>query len=49
VDQRGRILTSDDAVIWLVRNLEIKTYVRHAIYANGLFAAVGGSYVDEPA
>jgi hypothetical protein len=48
VDGRGRIITSSDGIAWNISNLEIKTFLRNATYANGLFVVVGGSYVDEP-
>src|SRR5213593_2080667 len=49
VDERGRLLTSKEGIRWLVRDVGFKTFLRKVIYANGLFVAAGGSYIDEPA
>lgn len=44
----GRLQTSENKITWNDLPLVIPTFLRGITYGNGLFVAVGGSYVDEP-
>src|SRR5262245_4394884 len=49
VDPAGRLWTSCDRQTWTQSLAGIPAFLRGATYANRLFVAVGGSYVDKPA
>ncbi len=44
----GQLESSENKATWTNRPLPIPTFVRGMTYANGLFVAVGGSYVENP-
>jgi photosystem II stability/assembly factor-like uncharacterized protein len=44
----GKLLTSSNGTDWAEARLTFRTYLRGLMHANGLYVAVGGSYVDEP-
>src|SRR5438445_98702 len=48
INQKGGIVTSTDGVQWSTCQLNARTFMRGVACGQGLFVAVGGSYVDVP-
>jgi photosystem II stability/assembly factor-like uncharacterized protein len=48
VSPEGGLLTSKDGSRWVEARLDVRTFLRSVTFGQGLFVAVGGSYVDAP-
>jgi hypothetical protein len=48
IGHSGGILISKDGSIWVEQQLGIRTFLRSVTFGQGLFVAVGGSYIDVP-
>ena len=48
VSPEGGLLTSKDGSRWVEARLDVRTFIRSVTFGQGLFVAVGGSYVDVP-